>query len=108
MVSQYGTIGLRPNKLPNGERCLAVRDTAFDSGSFTGEAGFIPAGEYGPLVARIQDCPDNSQKNETVKHPPQGFVHFSAVAVGRSIVCSEYKTITNRSLVAGQDEEPER
>ena len=44
MMSQHGTIGLRPIKLPNGERCLAVGDNAFDSVSFTGEAGFMSAG----------------------------------------------------------------
>lgn len=39
-------------------------------------------------------------KNVVVTHLLQGFVHFSAVAVGRSIVCSEHRTITKRSPVA--------
>jgi hypothetical protein len=45
MVSQDGTIGLRPRMRPSSERCLAVKDTASDTVNFMGEAGSIPAGE---------------------------------------------------------------
>lgn len=47
MVSQDGTIGLRSEMRPNGERCLAVGDAAAYSFE-AGEVGFIPAGRHGP------------------------------------------------------------
>lgn len=73
-----------------------------------GEAGFclLESMDHRSLGCRTAQINPNI---EIVTHqPPQCFVQLSAMVVGHSIVCSEYNTITNHSLVAEQDEKSER
>jgi len=74
------------SNLAKGERCLAVGKSAVHSLSLALLRLVMSSDTvYVLLVARIQEV-QIACKNETVTNRPQGFVHFSAVAVGRSIV----------------------
>jgi len=99
-------IGLRSEVLPNSERCLAV-----------GNAAVYTLGRLVSYLLRIMDFTTKTQHIQ-IAHVFRMVIHQSclcalifrsrAVAVGHTIACLRYKTITNRSLLAEQDEKPGR